>query len=257
MRGFSGTLVVARDITDDATARRAQDEFMTHMSHELKGPAQRHVHVRRDAAGGGGRIRDLPRRGRERHPRRGRTAGDTDQHAPEHRADRSGSSHGQRQRVRLQDFLRDVVDAVSRSGAHAGLRFSVDVPADASPIFVEKELFRVAVNNLLTNAIKYNRDGGEVCVSVEESAGRVSIRVRDTGLGIREEDLPRIFEKFYRSDDNEIQKLAGHGLGLSLTREIVELHGGSIEVQTEPGVGSEFTIVLRRRASDSEEAQEA
>jgi signal transduction histidine kinase len=93
-------------------------------------------------------------------------------------------------------------------------------------------------------------------VSVEESAHQVSIRVRDTGLGIREEDLPHIFEKFYRSDDNEIQKLAGHGLGLSLTREIVELHGGSIEVQTEPGVGSEFSIVLRRRSRDAEEDPE-
>jgi signal transduction histidine kinase len=256
-RGFSGTLVVARDVTNDAIARRAQDEFMIHMSHELKGPLNVMAMYGETLLGEEGADESFRVE-----------ASNVIRDEVERLATlistllsiariEAGAVTVQRQRVRLQDFLADVVDAVSRSGRHAGLRFAIDVPADADPIFVEKELFRVAVNNLLTNAIKYNRADGEVTVSVEESAHRVSIRVRDTGLGIREEDLPHVFEKFYRSDDNEIQKLAGHGLGLSLTREIVELHGGSIEVQTEPGVGSEFSIVLRRRARDAEEDPEA
>jgi PAS domain S-box-containing protein len=254
--GFTGTLVVARDVTTEAIARRAQDEFITHVSHELKNPLNVMAMYGETLLGEQGASESFRVE-----------ASNVIQDEVERLATlistllsiariEAGAVTVQRQRVRLQDFIADVVDAVSRSGRKAGLRFAIDVPADARPIFVEKELFRVAVNNLLTNAIKYNREEGEVAVSVEESSDRVSIRVRDTGLGIREEDLPHIFEKFYRSDDNEIQKLAGHGLGLSLTREIVELHGGSIEVQTEPGAGSEFSIVLRRRSRDSEEDPE-
>jgi PAS domain S-box-containing protein len=254
--GFSGTLVVARDVTNDAIARRAQDEFMMHMSHELKGPLNVMAMYGETLLGEEGASESF------RVEASNVICDEVERLATlistllSIARIEAGAVSVQRQRVRLQDFLTDVVDAVSRSGRHTGLRFAVDVPTDAGPIFVEKELFRVAVNNLLTNAIKYNREDGEVTVSVEEDARRVSIRVRDAGLGILEEDLPHIFEKFYRSDDNEIQKLAGHGLGLSLTREIVELHGGSIEVQTEPGVGSEFSIVLRRRSREPEEDSE-
>ena len=104
------------------------------------------------------------------------------------------------------------------------------------------------MNNLLTNAIKYSDEGGEITVSAEERAGRVSIRVRDTGVGIAEPDLPHIFDKFYRSPDERVQKRSGHGLGLALAREIVQLHGGKIVVESAPGDGSEFTIVLKTRA---------
>ena len=137
----------------------------------------------------------------------------------------------------------------SRSARGEQLRFLVDVPKDAAPIFVEKDLMRVALNNLLTNAVKYNDEGGEVSVLVEETETRTTIHVRDTGVGIRPEDLPKIFEKFYRSEDEAIRKRSGHGLGLSLAREIVELHGGSIRVESTVGVGSEFSIVLRKRAA--------
>jgi signal transduction histidine kinase len=165
----------------------------------------------------------------------------------------SGAVAIDRQRVRLQDFLEDAVTAVSRTAHTKSLQFLVDVPKDVNPIYVEKELFRVAINNLLTNAIKYNRDRGEVTVSVEEVGGQLCIRVRDTGIGISETDLPHIFDKFYRSDDAEIQKRSGHGLGLSLAREIVGLHGGVIEVESAPGEGTEFSIVLRTRAPRASE----
>ena len=72
--------------------------------------------------------------------------------------------------------------------------------------------------------------------------------MHDTGVGIAEPDLPHIFDKFYRSADDQVQKRSGHGLGLALAREIVELHGGKITVESSPGEGSEFSIVLKVRA---------
>ena len=89
-----------------------------------------------------------------------------------------------------------------------------------------------------------------VSVFVEESDQRTIIRVRDTGIGVNPEHLPRIFEKFSRSGDEETQKRSGHGLGLPLAKEIVELHGGSIRAESVVGEGSEFAIVLRKRSSE-------
>jgi signal transduction histidine kinase len=168
----------------------------------------------------------------------------------------TGAVSVQRQRVRVAEFLEDCCSALSRTVGRANLSLSLDLPKDLSPIYVDKELFRVAINNLLTNAIKYNRDGGEVILSAEETGDRSIIRVRDTGIGIREEDLPHIFEKFYRSGDEEAQSRGGHGLGLPLAREIVQLHGGQLQLETAPDEGSQFSIVLRRRAgSDGQEAR--
>ena len=116
------------------------------------------------------------------------------------------------------------------------------------PIFADKELLSVALKNLLTNAIKYNRAGGKVSLVAEEQEAGLLIRVADTGVGIREDDLDQVFEKFYRSEDDSVRKVSGHGLGLALVKEIVALHGGEIRVQSEFGEGSEFTIFFGRNA---------
>ncbi len=96
------------------------------------------------------------------------------------------------------------------------------------------------INNLLANAINYNRKQGIVEVSVVRERGAVTLRVRDTGQGIAPEDLPRVFERFYRADKS---RSAGHsGLGLAISKAIIDAHGGSISVTSEPGTGSEFTV---------------
>jgi len=115
-----------------------------------------------------------------------------------------------------------------------------------SPVAVDKDLLRVAINNLLTNAIKYNRPGGEVTLAAEESDEAISIVVKDTGVGIDEGDVDRIFDKFFRSDCESVRKTSGHGLGLALARQIVELHHGTLSVSSVPGEGSEFVIELRK-----------
>ena len=99
---------------------------------------------------------------------------------------------------------------------------------------------------LLDNALKYTPEGGSVAVRVEEEDGSVALAVTDTGVGISEEQLPLIFERFYRADPSRSE--GGVGLGLSIARQIAESHGGQIRAQSTPGKGSTFTLLLPKRS---------
>ena len=115
-----------------------------------------------------------------------------------------------------------------------------DVYVSGSRLRLEQALL-----NLLANAIKFNRPGGEVRVSVSSSGdGRVAIAVADTGMGIPSEDLPRIFERFYRVDKARSRQVGGTGLGLSIVKHVVERMNGTVGVESQLGRGSVFTIVL-------------
>ena len=105
---------------------------------------------------------------------------------------------------------------------------------------------RVCLKNLIGNAIKYNKPGGKIELAAEQDESDVTITVRDTGIGISTEDQQRIFGKFFRSDDDEVRKRTGHGLGLSLVHEIVKLHHGQIQLSSKPGEGSEFVISFKK-----------
>ena len=95
---------------------------------------------------------------------------------------------------------------------------------------------------LLDNAVKYTPDGGSVTVRVEEEDDGVALAVSDTGVGIPEDQLPLVFERFYRADSARTEE--GLGLGLSIARQIAEAHGGTIEVRSKVGVGSTFVLLL-------------
>ena len=98
--------------------------------------------------------------------------------------------------------------------------------------------------NINDNAIKYTPRGGHVSIDVVKSARRALIRVRDTGVGIPEADLPHIFERFYRVDKARSRETGGTGLGLSIVKQIVLLHGGTIDAASKEGEGSTFTVEL-------------
>ena len=97
--------------------------------------------------------------------------------------------------------------------------------------------------NLLSNAVKYNRPRGSVFLSAAQAGANARIAVRDTGLGLAEEDLSHLFEKFFRTSSSE-KNVRGTGLGLSISNKIVKSHGGHIEVQSELNAGSTFTVSL-------------
>jgi signal transduction histidine kinase len=102
----------------------------------------------------------------------------------------------------------------------------------------------LAVRNLLANALRYTQRNGSVGIDVRLEGDRAVIEVTDTGLGIPTRDLPRIFERFYRVDAARSRETGGTGLGLAIVKHVVEGHGGSVEVESELGRGSKFTIRL-------------
>jgi signal transduction histidine kinase len=111
-----------------------------------------------------------------------------------------------------------------------------------SPCVGDSDRIGQVITNLLTNAVEYNKPGGEVRLGVHASNGTVDITVSDTGPGIAVEDLPHIFERFYRADKS---RTAGHaGLGLAISKAIVEAHGGSLAVSSMPGAGTTFSLKL-------------
>lgn len=124
------------------------------------------------------------------------------------------------------------------------LRFRKSV--DTLPLWFDPKQLRKVLNNLISNALKYTPEGGSVTVSVHKGNGEAIVEVSDTGRGIAPEELPRIFDRFYQTDGTDTAPYAGSGIGLALTREIVELHHGTIEVYSEPGEGATFCVRLKR-----------
>ena len=138
----------------------------------------------------------------------------------------------------LQSAVADFQARAEESGVELSVTCDELLEAKANPA-----LLRQAVANLLDNAIKYS-PGGSVALTAERVSDQLAIRVADTGCGIEPDHIPRLFERFYRVDKARSRKLGGTGLGLAIVKHIVQAHGGRIEVESKPGQGSAFTIVL-------------
>jgi signal transduction histidine kinase len=125
---------------------------------------------------------------------------------------------------------------------------------DGVPCVVDgdrRRLEQVALN-LLTNAVKYGRVGGQIWLSVQQrDAGTISLAVRDDGPGIHESEQRLIFERFYRPDNDETRRAPGTGLGLPIARALTELHGGALELQSGVGLGTAFTVTIPRAPADT------
>jgi signal transduction histidine kinase len=130
----------------------------------------------------------------------------------------------------------------------AGLVLEVDCPPAEEPAYVDREMWEKIVLNLVSNAFKFTLQG-TIQVRLREVAGNFRLEVRDTGAGIPAEELPRVFERFYRSDDARGRSHEGSGIGLALAQELVKLHGGSIDVESEPGKGTTFTVCIPKGAA--------
>jgi heavy metal sensor kinase len=152
---------------------------------------------------------------------------------------------GQEKLKRLPfDFSKTVEDCVELIRPIADGR-NIKIISELEPLEISGDSERLAqvVTNLLTNAIQYNRDGGEVRVKLKIKDGFVALKVADTGAGISAEDLPHVFKRFYRGDKSRTGA-ANAGLGLAITKAIVEAHGGTIEVSSKEDVGTTFRVKL-------------
>jgi signal transduction histidine kinase len=136
-----------------------------------------------------------------------------------------------------------------------GLVISTDVPDEQVSIYADKEKVRVVLDNLVSNAVQFTPAGGQVRVKIGRRGQDIEMSVIDTGIGIPSQDLDRIFERFYQVDDHMTRKQGGMGLGLSIVKELAELHGGRVWVESVPGRGSRFVVVLPPRACSAAAAK--
>lgn len=242
----AGKLVTFIDKTDEEVAKKTRAEFVAHVSHELKTPLNvlsmysealqddedESKEFRVEAINA---IRDEVER-----------LATLINNLLSLTQIEMGGVGINRQRVRLNELLTDAFDNVSKSGLGKDLRFELDIQRELTPVLIDKGLFRIAINNLLTNAIKYNENGGLVSLSASETEDAIVIVIKDSGIGIKDDEKDKIFNKFYRSDEESVRKRNGHGLGLPLAQEIIQLHHGNIQVEDAPGGGSIFTIKILR-----------
>lgn len=161
-----------------------------------------------------------------------------------------GAMSANRQNVDLERLFDEVAEKIAPLAAKKSQEFVVDLPEKLGEAVLDKDKFSAMVVNLLGNASKYTPEGGRIALEVATSEDELVVNVEDSGVGIAPEELPHVFDKFFRSSDPRVQTETGTGLGLSLASEIVRLHGGQLTVKSVVDKGSTFTatIPLRQEA---------
>jgi len=153
-------------------------------------------------------------------------------------------------KVNLGELIVNVVNRSQSQASKCGIALSADVRDDVFVKANHDQLDQVVVN-LVENAIKYTQESGTVCVVLEKNNANILVHVSDTGIGIMQQDLSRIFERFYRVDKARSRETGGTGLGLSIVKHIVESHGGQVTVESEYNRGSTFTVSLPNTECDA------
>ena len=139
-------------------------------------------------------------------------------------------------------MVKEVQDHINPLVGDKDLKLVCRIAPSLKTIHADKEKLTSCLVNLLGNAVKYTPDGGEVRLIADQQESHVSISVEDTGIGIAEEELDKIFERFYRCHDDRVSELEGNGLGLSFCMEVARLHGGELTVESQLNEGSRFTL---------------
>ena len=147
--------------------------------------------------------------------------------------------------IDLANFFREVIRDWEKKLATKELNLIVDVPVDLAAIRADRMRLQEALYNLLDNAVKYSREHGEIRLIARRRDEEIVLSVSDDGVGIAEEDLPRIFERFYRADKaRTAENIRGTGLGLAIVKHIAQLHGGRVEAESETEKGTTIRVVL-------------
>jgi signal transduction histidine kinase len=157
----------------------------------------------------------------------------------------SGRVQFRKSRFSVADLLYEVRDVMMTKAQETDIQIRVDVPHDLPLLEADRDKIKQVMLNLVSNAVKYNRPNGSVIISGNFTDADISFTVQDTGLGIPENAIPHLFQKFYRVREHE-GKASGTGLGLSICKQIVQGHNGRIEVKSKMGVGTSFTIHMPR-----------
>jgi len=235
-------LVILQDLTRVRRLETVRRDFISNISHELRTPLaslKALVDTLRDGA-----LEDPP--AAEHFLNRMETEVDALTQMVQELLELSRIESGQvplrLKPITVADVVLPPADRLCPQAERTGLRLTVDLPADLPPVLADVERMQQVVTNLVHNAIKFTPSGGEVTITAEVGESEVIVSVHDTGIGIPADDLPRIFERFYKVDRARSEK--GTGLGLAIAKHIVEAHGGRIWVESQVGKGSTFRFAL-------------
>jgi two-component system sensor histidine kinase/response regulator len=162
----------------------------------------------------------------------------------------SGQKARQFGQVDLRAIAKRTIDLFAGEAAERGIKVTMAAPEPVEMAADPSEV-EIVLNNLVSNAVKYNRDGGSVTVSLERKDGAVRIEVADTGIGMTPEERAKLFNEFVRIKNEDTIKILGSGLGLSTVRKLAQMYGGDASVESERGSGSSFTVTLRDAVPDA------
>jgi two-component system phosphate regulon sensor histidine kinase PhoR len=245
---ITGALVLFHDITELKKMDQVRRDFVANVSHELRTPLsilRGYIET----------LLDSPKTPREELSRILRVM---DRHSKRLESLvedlltlarlESGNLDLQLGTVDLSNFFREMIRDWEKKLTSKHLNMIVDVPPELSPIRVDGTRLQEALYNLLDNAVKYSRDDGQIRLSARQRDGEIELTVSDDGIGIGKEDLPRIFERFYRADKaRSPDKVRGTGLGLAIVKHIAQLHGGRVEADSELGKGTTIRVLIPMR----------
>ncbi len=246
--GYSGEscdiLISLRDVTQQKLAQSGRDNFIAHVSHELRSPL---TNIRAyaetllsDMILDANTQKEAFNVINEETSRLIRLVNDVlDISRME-----TGSIVLERGNVVTDRLIRQCVNDIKAAAAEKSIALQTNYHPKLPDLYADREKLAIVVNNLLTNAIKYTPEDGTVFIETNVDEAFVYIKVTDTGYGIAEDDLEKIFEKFYRVEREETLTITGSGLGLAISKEIVMLHGGMIEAVSELNNGTEMTVKL-------------
>jgi two-component system, OmpR family, phosphate regulon sensor histidine kinase PhoR len=240
----TGVVVLFHDITQLKQLDEVRKDFVANVSHELRTPLsilRGYIETLRDnpkiPAGELARILGVM----ERHSKR---LGFLVEDLLTLTQLESSTPNLQLSDVSVNNLVRGVVHDWEKKFEDKNLRVIVDLAPDVPIIRADEARLQEVLYNLLDNAVKYSRAGAEICLHAHRRDGQVALSVSDTGIGIGEEDLPRIFERFYRVDKARSSELGGTGLGLSIVKHIAQLHGGRVEAESQLGRGTTIRVLL-------------
>jgi signal transduction histidine kinase len=144
----------------------------------------------------------------------------------------------------MSRIVQTAIESVEAKAERFGIQVNFEGSAEEHRCVCDAQKLYQVILNLLDNAIKYSDAGARVDVRIREDLSSLTVEVKDTGVGIPEEDLGQLFERFYRVDKDRSRATGGSGLGLAISRQIIEMHGGEIYVESEVGAGSTFRVRL-------------
>ena len=238
---ISGAVLLMLDVTEKEQAEQMRREFTANVSHELKTPLHTIAGCAELLENGMVRPEDTARFYSQIRSEAGRMIALVEDIIRLSHLD-EGAEDMKRERVDLYDLADETVKSLSREAESAGVSLSVE--GQSAAVVGTPQLLESIVYNLTDNAIKYNRQGGTVKVSVESLSDSVRLSVADTGIGIPPEHRERIFERFYRVDKSRSKELGGTGLGLSIVKHAARLHNAKIELQSTEGKGTTITVIF-------------